>query len=517
MEELKDLAYIINRYSVRNIDVITNPEKKKTKDELRYWEFYVGIDKDTWKTDDEAAQHFGYQSKGDKGFRRLKEGLKERLINSTFFLDLSSSEFSDYHRKTQEALRLTSIAENLGKRGAFDIYFDIAEKALALSIETDNIILVIQNVTSLRSFYAVRPKLQKDYERLSKIYTTYWPMLQIELEAHNDYLYIISNLTNKKGHKKDFAATASDMFSKYEDKLSVFPNLKFQVYARVIHLFSKLLVHNWASGVEICDAAIKYLTNKKCIGRDYIGSFNTQKSSCLLMMGKYEEALKTLDIGKEMVVMGKSSWFKNREIAAVTNLYAENYQASWDLVLMALNHERFKIISEVDQETWRLYFGYLHFIGKVENKSYWEKDGQPASRFRLSRLMNEMPNYIQDKRGGNIPLLILQVLFLLSDLKDNKDNFDIICNKIDAIKKYSSRNLDDKSEHFRSDCFIHLLGLLPKHLHDPKTLIKTAHTTLHRMSTVQVEVMDNSFEVEVVPYERQWAWIMCYIELAASK
>jgi hypothetical protein len=131
--------------------------------------------------------------------------------------------------------------------------------------------------------------------------------------------------------------------------------------------------------------------------------------------------------------------------------------------------------------------------------------------------MNEMPNYTQDKRGGNIPLLILQVLFLLSDLKEHKDNFDMICNKIDAIKKYSSRNLDEKSEHFRSDCFINLLGLLPKHLHNPKTLIKTAHNTLHSMSTVQAEVVDNSFEVEVVPYERQWAWIMYYVEQAASK
>jgi aminopeptidase C len=235
------------------------------------------------------------------------------------------------------------------------------------------------------------------------------------------------------------------------------------------------------------------------------------------MLGNYEDALIVLDGLMDYVPEGFPSWFKNREIAAVTNLYAENYQASWDLVQMALNHERFKIISEVDQETWRLYFGYLHFIGKVENKSYWDNDDQSTSRFRLSRLMNEMPNYTQDKRGGNIPLLILQVLFLLSDLKEHKDNFDMICNKIDAIKKYSSRNLDEKSEHFRSDCFINLLGLLPKHLHNPKTLIKTAHNTLHSMSTVQAEVVDNSFEVEVVPYERQWAWIMYYVEQAASK
>jgi hypothetical protein len=289
------------------------------------------------------------------------------------------------------------------------------------------------------------------------------------------------------------------------------------IYARTIEIYSKTIEHDWDGGIVAADSALMYLDKKSPNSLEYRTYFGNHKASCLLMLGNYEDALIVLDGLMDYVPEGFPSWFKNREIAAVTNLYAENYQASWDLVQMALNHERFKIISEVDQETWRLYFGYLHFIGKVENKSYWDNDDQSTSRFRLSRLMNEMPNYTQDKRGGNIPLLILQVLFLLSDLKEHKDNFDMICNKIDAIKKYSSRNLDEKSEHFRSDCFINLLGLLPKHLHNPKTLIKTAHNTLHSMSTVQAEVVDNSFEVEVVPYERQWAWIMYYVEQAASK
>jgi hypothetical protein len=516
MEELKDLVYILNRYTVRNIDVITNPEKKKTKDELRYWEFYVGIDKDTWKTEDEAAQHFGYSSKGDKGFRRLKDNLKEKLLSAILFTDLSSSEFTDYQRKSQEAAKLSSIADHLHRRGATIIYFEVAEKALSLAIETESVFQIIQITSTIRLYYAVRPKLVKDFERVSKIFDKYWPLLQLELGAQRDYILLCSNLINKKGYKKEFVPLAVEMYKKYENHLDGNKTLLFNVYSRLIEIYARILNHEWHKGLLSCNIALKSLDPYKERASSYRVTFSTQKASCLLMLGKYDESLITLTSVIDLVSEGSLSWFKNREIAAVTNLYAENYQASWDLVQMALNHERFKIISEVDQETWRLYFGYLHFIGKVENKSYWENDDQPASRFRLARLMNEMPNYIQDKRGGNIPLLILQVLFLLSDLKDNKVNYDIICNRIDAIKKYSSRNLDDKSEHFRSDCFIHLLGLLPKHLYDPKTLIKTAHTTLHRMSTVQAEVVDNSFEVEVVPYERQWTWIMYYVEQAAS-
>jgi hypothetical protein len=516
MEELKDLTYIINRYSVRNIDVITNPEKKKTKDELRFWEFYVGIDKDTWKTDDEAAQHFGYQSKSDKGFRRLKENLKERLLTTILFLEGDQVSSSEKIQKIQKLNKLFAISEVLKHKGAMSIYLDVANEALDLAIEVENLFFIVYITNILRGYYCQKHSEKKEFEKLNNIFEKYWPAFYTQTEVQHDYLLLAANFINQKGYKVSLSEKVKNVYEKHKDHIENYDHLMINVYARTIEIYSKTVEHDWEGGIIASDSALMYLDKKSPNSIEYRTYFGNHKASCLLMLGKYSDALLSLDDLMAYVPDGFSSWFKNREIAAVTNLYAENYQASWELVQMALNHERFKIISEVDQETWRLYFGYLHFIGKVENKSYWENDDQPASRFRLSRLMNEMPNYTQDKRGGNIPLLILQVLFLLSDMKENKENFDIICNKVDAIKKYSSRNLDDKSEHFRSDCFIHLLGLLPKHFHDPKTLIKTAHPVLHRMSTVQIEVIDNSFEVEVVPYERQWAWIIYYIEQAAS-
>ena len=517
MEELKDLVYIINRYTVRNIDVITNPEKKKTKDELRYWEFYIGIDKDTWKTEDEAAQHFGYSSKGDKGFRRLKENLKDRLLTTILFLEGDQVSSSEKIQKIQKLNRLFAISEVLRHKGSNSMHLEVTKDALSLAIEVENLLLIMYLSNTLRGYYYQRPSDKKEFDKYSKLFEDSWSAFQVQTELQNDYLLLSSSLVNQKGYKVSEVNRVKGLYSKHKNHIENYNHLMINVYARTIEIYSKTIEHDWEGGIIASNSALEYLDTKAKNGDEFRTPFGNQKASCLLMLGKYEEAIVTLNNLIIHIGEGKPSWFKNREIAAVTNIYAGKYQDCWDLVQMVLNHERFMVIPEVDQETWRLYFGYLHFIGKVENKPYWEKDDQSASRFRLSRLLNEMPNYTQDKRGGNIPLLILQVLFLLSDLKDNKDNFDIICNKIDAIKKYSSRNLDDKSEHFRSDCFIHLLGLLPKHLHDPKTLIKTAHPTLHRMSTVQAEVVDNSFEVEVVPYERQWAWIMYYVEQAASK
>lgn len=517
MEELKDLVYLLDRYAVRDINVITNPNKKVNKENDRYWDFYVGIQKNKWDTEEEIAIYFGYKTKSDKGFRRLKEGLKERLLNCTFFIDLYTSEFSDYDRKCQESYRLALIAEWLQRRGANDIYFDIASKALSLAVEVRHPFLIVQVSAHLRGVYALYPKYSKEFESVSKLFHQYKSILDWELSAQTDYLRVISTLNNRKGYKKEFAPVAAELFSKYKDEILEEKSYMFQIYARTIGLYAIVLLHNWQKGLEFCEETIRFLEKYDEMSKKHIIIFKTHKSTCLLMLGRYEEAFLDLEANVGIKQEGKIFWFKNREIAAITSLYAEKYQQAWDLVQMATKHDRFSTISEVDQETWRLYEGYLQLICRINKEEYWSKDDSAASKFRLNRLLNEMPLYSQDKRGGNIPMLILQILFYVTELSENKKAFDEITNRVEALRKYNDRNLDPDEEHVRSDCFISLLTLLPKFIYKPLDLAKAAHPLLAKMKGYQTDIIDNSFEVEVVPYERQWEWIMRYVNELSEK
>lgn len=517
MEELKELVYILDRYVVRDINVITNPNKKKTKEESRYWEFYTGIQKDRWKTEEDAFKHFGYQTKGDKGFRRLKEGLKERLLNSALFIEVNVEGQTEYQRKRQEAAKLIALSELLNIAGAKESYFSVAEKALSLSLDIGNTPLIIQVVSNLRVYYSMHPKHNKNYLRVSKIFDNYWPSFKLETDIQTDYSALISMLNNKKGYKKEFLPIAESYYKKYEEYKSSCRTYMFQVYVRILEVYTHVLHHNWESGISSCDQAIEVLSSYKDKSNERINVFKTQKASCLLMLGRYDEALDILNKNINGIIEGKTTWFKNREIAAITSLYAEKYQQAWDLVQMATKHDRFNTISEVDQETWRLYEGYLQLICRINKEEYWSKDDSAASKFRLNRLLNEMPLYSQDKRGGNIPMLILQILFYVTELSENKKAFDEITNRVEALRKYNDRNLDPDEEHVRSDCFISLLTLLPKFIYKPLDLAKAAHPLLAKMKGYQTDIIDNSFEVEVVPYERQWEWIMRYVNELSEK
>ena len=511
MQPLNDFVYILNRYTVREIDVITNPDRKKTKEDSRYWEFYTGLQKGRWKDEDETAVYFGYSSKNDKGFRRMKEGLKERLMNSVLFIDLGAQGLMKHHQKAQELYKLWAISECLSRRGAFDAYYETATRALDIALDIENVSAIVEIVCRLRTYLAVRPNFNKEYKRLNQLYDKYWCTMKLEMDAQNDLLFIISNLVDKKGYKKEFAPIAETCYKKHSNHLATTDTVMFHVYSRLLQVYAHILVHNWKEGLQAAEAALAFLATKGERSAEHIVTFGTQKASCLLMLQRYEEAKETLNSLLEYAPEGKPTWFKNREVAAVNALYAQDYSEAWRLVNQALNHGRFNLVSELDQETWRLYYGYLQLMMKSGTANFVSDRNCCAEKFRLTRWLNDMPLYSLDKRGGNIPLLILQLHFLIAEYKDNPVLYDSICNRVEALRKYVSRNLDRGSEHYRTDCFLGLVQLLPKYLNAPEMLPGAAQPILQKMSSVKIDLLDSSFETEVVPYERQWEWIQAQL------
>lgn len=157
----------------------------------------------------------------------------------------------------------------------------------------------------------------------------------------------------------------------------------------------------------------------------------------------------------------------------------------------------------MDQESWRLFYGYLNLLSRMGQLSLSPREKGGVEKFRFSSWLNDMPLYSQDKRGANVPILIIQAIFLLLD--NRTEEFD---NRVEALRKYRQRNLDPDNEHFRTHCFIRLLELVVKHGYQAGPTAHEAEKWLTMMGSVSNDLLDRSFEIEVVPYERQWEWVM---------
>jgi hypothetical protein len=124
------------------------------------------------------------------------------------------------------------------------------------------------------------------------------------------------------------------------------------------------------------------------------------------------------------------------------------------------------------------------------------------TEFKISKFINDVPTYSKDKSGTNVPILIIQILFLIQQGK-----YDEAQNRIAAIKRYSSRYLQ-QDESFRSKCFIKMLMQLPRGLFMREITEQHAKKYYQKLITISPESSNQNFEIEVIPYETLWAIIL---------
>lgn len=124
-------------------------------------------------------------------------------------------------------------------------------------------------------------------------------------------------------------------------------------------------------------------------------------------------------------------------------------------------------------------------------------------KLRLSTLLNDLSILSADKQGKNIPVQLLQIHYHLAE-----KNFDEVDNRIEAFIKYTQRNAGAEYELYRTKKMVDLLRLLQKHLHDLPTLKAKAEPLLADMATVSADLTDQTYEIELVPYQHQWEWMM---------
>ena len=123
-------------------------------------------------------------------------------------------------------------------------------------------------------------------------------------------------------------------------------------------------------------------------------------------------------------------------------------------------------------------------------------------KIRVNKFLNEVPIYSKDKRGTNITILILHILFLLQQGK-----YGVIIDRMESLKTYAHRYLR-KDDTYRSNCFIKMLMQLPAADFHKQGVIRKAQKYWEKLQAVPLEVANQSAEIEIVPYEMLWEFVL---------
>lgn len=197
---------------------------------------------------------------------------------------------------------------------------------------------------------------------------------------------------------------------------------------------------------------------------------------------------------------GDLNWFLTFDYAIISAFHSENLQGAYQFYSKAANHANFEKQPVAIKERWYILEAYIYFF--LFTKKLEIPDENPLKKFRLSKFLNEVPMYSKDKRGANISILILQMLFLLHQKKYNE-----IIDRAESLKTYTYRYLR-RDDTFRSHCFIQMLLTLPDCSFHKAAVLRKADKYWQQLQAMPLNVARQSAEIEIVPYETLWEFVL---------
>lgn len=493
MESLKELIYVVNRNKVKQIDILDLSEEDPSKVNL----LYQLISKGDVNTDDEALQLLYPNASSKSAYYNLKGILKEKLLNTLFFIDAYQNDHSDRQVAFYESYKSFAASQLLMAKNARKVGVQLLEKLLKTAEFYEFTDLAVRICQILRLNSGARDGDEKKYRYYHQLWEQYDQIERLENRAENYYSDLVIHYVNNKSTKGNLRDLAHNYYLELSESVEEVSSHKFRFYTALVQLFSYTCLNDYPSTFSICADIIRFFEKKPYAANTPIQICLHHQLVACMQMRKYDEGERVARRSQQLLEDGSFNWFKNLEYLFILAMHTGKYQNAYEIFHEAVGHKRFDFLPENVTEIWNLYRAYLHLLIDIE-KVQPDADDKQFTSFRINRFLNNMPLYSKDKRGMNIAILIVQILFYVQ-----KGKYDTAIDRMEAIEKYCSRYLF-KADTMRSYFFIKLLLVIPQASFHRKAVMRYASTYLKKLKSISTEVSNQYHKIEIIPYETLW-------------
>ncbi len=252
-EELQALAEVVSKNKVKHIQVIGNPGNANTKFE----QFYDAIATGRLHDDTEAAQCFYQTSPDHAAYRKLKDRLQERLVNTLFFVDVNQEGFNDYNKGYYNCYKLIAATKILIGRAARKAAIPLAEKALEQAIKFEFTDVILFLARDLRMHYGSIVGDRKKFETLDILVEQYNSILLAELKAEQYYSNLMMHYVGSKATKPDLIEKAAQYSTELEKLSNKINSYRFNYLSFVIFTLRHEIANDYLNTLEVCQKAIR--------------------------------------------------------------------------------------------------------------------------------------------------------------------------------------------------------------------------------------------------------------------
>lgn len=469
---------------------------------------YEAIAQGQAKSDEDAKMLFS-DGKGDGAYiSNLKSDLKERLINTFFLLDFKESNYSGRQKAFYECQKRWAAIMVLLTRNAKISGIDLAERLLRHTIRFEFTELTLDILRVLRLQYSTVDGDLKKYEQVCEQYDWYEKVWLMESRAERYYSELMIHFTNSKATQVEIVGQANRYFSELEPFMQECESFKLHLFGNLIKIMAYNIENDYASTAKLCEQVIEFFAKKDYDSGLPLQVFYYNLIICYLQLREFEKGQLAISRCEYYFEEWSFNWFKLQELFFLLAVHTGHYDdayALYEKISPRLDKKHIQTL-----EMWRIYQLYLYFLvktGKITHPEAKEKVG----KVKINRLLNDITLFSKDKRGMNISLLIIQILFALVD-----KNYDQTVERIDAIEKYCSRYLN-QHDTYRSNCFIKMLLALPLASFHREGVIRKTERYHKMLTSVPLEAARQAHEIEIIPYEALWEMTVSTLDLKLHK
>ncbi len=226
-------------------------------------------------------------------------------------------------------------------------------------------------------------------------------------------------------------------------------------------------------------------------------TFYVKLAKAYINIEEFEKAKKCLDKAVALSPNNSINWFIVYEYYILFSFRVKAFSSTDTIIQSIYANKHLSRMPPQIQERWRIYEAYTQYLIAIK-----KLDGRKSRKFRLHKFLNEVPIYSRDKRGTNITILILHILFML----EQKD-YSRIYDRIEALKLYHRRYLRH-NDTLRSNCFIRMLVLLIETDFHRERMEHRAKRYLKKMQSRPIATASQSTELEIIPYPVLWQYVL---------
>ena len=439
----------------------------------------------------------------DKKYYRDRTRINDRIINHLFLLDYKNhSFFSDFASKYYEACRLYLAAIILRNRQLVKEYKVVAHRGMALSIKGEFINLALLFSQSLFRFYSIIEPNKKKMIHFGSQISLFKEALDSEMLMNRYYCELsfraVSSGESLSVDSKKICLQAESLMERHKNEKMSF---SFWFDGFQILCFRKILGAEYEEAIEICENAKEFLKNRPFNSPTIEAIFSNDIIYCLECLDKLIDAKKAIEKNIELYKVDSYNWFSQSQVYYRILAKLDYYDLLLKLTSEVIGRKRLSAY-KIHHQSWLIKEAYVHFLIRMNKIDEEVQKKYPLRPFRLNRFLNEVPLFSKDKRGMNIPILIVQVLFLIEQGKT-----DQVIDRLDALNQYSYRYLRN-DETYRSNCFIKMLQKIPGAAFHPLRTQKHTEILRRKLSSKKMTITDQSHEVEIIPYEALWEMVI---------